>query len=153
CIGDLQPEAEARGVRLSYQAPEPAPLMRADSEGLRHLAEVLLRNALEATPNGGEVRVTADAAPGRLEWSITDAGRGIGEVEAERLFDPFYCGRQAGRGLGLGLPRAARFVAQCGGTLRWRSHPGHGTTFHVAMPAERVVPPELEVVPMVPDDS
>ncbi len=153
CVGDLQAEAESRGVRLSYRTREPSPLVRADSEGLRHLAEVLVRNALEATPHGGEVQVTADSAAGRLEWSITDAGRGIGEVEAERVFDPFYCGRQAGRGLGLGLPRAARFVAQCGGTIRWRSHPGHGTTFHVALPAERVLPPEKEVVTIHPREE
>lgn len=141
-VNDLQGEAEARGIAMSCRTAETGSLIRADAEGLRHLADVLVRNALEATPNGGEVRVTGDARDGRLEWSVADTGRGIADPEADRLFDPFYCGRQAGRGLGLGLPRAARFIDQCGGTLRWRSHPGQGTTFHVSLPAERVQPPD-----------
>ena len=55
-------------------------------------------------------------------------------AEAAHLFDPFYCGRQAGRGLGLGLPRAARIVAMAGGRLRWTSNPGQGTVFHINLP-------------------
>ena len=59
------------------------------------------------------------------------------------LFDPFYCGRQAGRGLGLGLPRAARIVAQAGGEIRWHSTPGQGTIFHVHIPLlEPPAPPQ-----------
>lgn len=148
CVNDLQGEAEARGVSVSCRTTETGSLVRADADGLRHLADVLVRNALEATPSGGEVRVSGDARDGRLEWSVADTGRGIVEPEAERLFDPFYCGRQAGRGLGLGLPRAARFLAQCGGTLQWRSHPGQGTTFHVSMPAERVEAPDPASAPL-----
>ncbi|MBV8555466.1 MAG: hypothetical protein JO116_07865, partial [Planctomycetaceae bacterium] len=60
------------------------------------------------------------------------------------LFDPFYCGRQAGRGLGLGLPRAARFVSLAGGDLRWHSTPGQGTTFHLHLPL--AAPPKPPVL-------
>lgn len=135
CVADLQPEATARGVRITCRTADSGPLVRADADGLRHLAEVLLRNALEQTPSGSEIRVGSREVPERIEWSVADSGTGIGEEEARKIWDPFYCGRQAGRGLGLGLPRAARFVAQCGGTLRWESVPGQGTTFHVSLPA------------------
>ena len=60
--------------------------------------------------------------------------RGSHPAKRAHLFDPFYCGRQAGRGLGLGLPRAARIVDQAGGRLRWSSNPGHGSVFQVHLP-------------------
>jgi signal transduction histidine kinase len=140
CLRDLQAEADLRGVRLVAESPESGPLVWADPEPLRHLVETLLRNALEATSSGGMVRVTTSGDARRLSWTVQDNGRGLGATEAEHLFDPFFCGRQAGRGLGMGLPRVARFVAQCGGQIHWRSHPERGTLFHVTLPL--APPPE-----------
>ena len=134
CLRDLQAEAEARGVRIVAEAREPASRVWADPDPLRQLADILARNALEATPSGGSVLFTAGDDGRTLRWSVHDTGRGIGATEGLHLFDPFYCGRQAGRGLGLGLPRAARIVEQAGGDLRWQSVPGHGTTFQVVAP-------------------
>ncbi|HEX8198984.1 MAG TPA: ATP-binding protein [Isosphaeraceae bacterium] len=140
CLADLEGEAAARGVRLLGRSRRPGPRSWADPEALRHLAEVLVRNALEATPAGGTVRVVAGGDDRRIVWTVRDDGRGIAEGEGARLFDPFFCGRQAGRGLGLGLPRALRFVALAGGDLRWRSAPGRGTVFRLTLPV--TAPPE-----------
>jgi signal transduction histidine kinase len=140
CLADFRSEADARGVRLLARTRDPGPRVWADPEALRHLAEILVRNALEATPAGGTVRVIAGGNDRRIRWTIRDDGRGIAEAEGARLFDPFYCGRQAGRGLGLGLPRALRFVTQAGGDLLWRSTPGRGTVFRLSLPVS--TPPE-----------
>ena len=105
-----------------------------DPDALRHLADILIRNAIQATPSGGKIQVGSRVQKDELLWWFIDSGRGLDSAEAAHLFDPFYCGRQAGRGLGLGLPRAARIVAQAGGRLRWTSHPGQGTVFHVNLP-------------------
>jgi signal transduction histidine kinase len=134
CLADLKPEADARQVRLLARTRDPGPRTWADPDALRHLAEVVVRNALEATPAGGTVRVIAGGDARRLAWTVHDGGRGIAPEQGRRLFDPFFCGRQAGRGLGLGLPRAFRFVAAAGGDLRWRSTPGVGTVFHLTLP-------------------
>lgn len=134
CLADLGPEAAAREIRLLARTRKPGPRAWADPDALRHLAEVLVRNALEATPAGGTVRVIAGGDSRRLVWTVHDDGRGITAEEGHRLFDPFYCGRQAGRGLGLGLPRALRFVALAGGDLRWRSTPNLGTVFRLTLP-------------------
>ena len=148
CVRDLQGEAEARGVRLTAEAREPAPRAWSDPDSLRHLADILVRNALEATPGGGSVAFLAGGEASTLRWTVRDNGRGIGPDEAARMFDPFFCGRQAGRGLGLGLPRAARIVERGGGELRWQSAPGVGTTFQVIYPIQETAPiaPELPVV-------
>lgn len=138
CLRDLQSDAEARGVRLVAEAREPGPRVWADPEPLRQIADILTRNALESTPSGGVIQFTAHGDGRSVRWSIHDNGRGIGPAEGLHLFDPFYCGRSAGRGLGLGLPRAARIVALLGGELRWQSNPGVGTTFAVTIPVAEI---------------
>ncbi|HWE36081.1 MAG TPA: HDOD domain-containing protein [Isosphaeraceae bacterium] len=140
-VRDLADEAEGRGVGLSAETRDSGPKGWADPDPLRHLADVFLRNALEATPTGGTVRAVATGDDRRLRWTFRDDGRGLAPAAAEHLFDPFYCGRQAGRGLGLGLPRAARFVALAGGSIRWRPAPsGRGTVFTVELPTAGLAP-------------
>ena len=141
CVADFQDESAARGVDLSSEIDGPAFEIHADADALRHLAEILIRNAIQATPAGGKVLVKADASPQETRWSIADSGPGISAAEGVHLFDPFYCGRQAGRGLGLGLPRAARIVNLAGGQLRWSASPGHGATFQVHLPRNPVPRP------------
>jgi signal transduction histidine kinase len=138
CLRDLQSEAETRGVRIVAESREPGLRVWTDPEPLRQLADILTRNALEATPTGGLVQFHTGGDTKALRWSIHDSGRGISATEGAHLFDPFYCGRQAGRGLGLGLPRASRIVAQAGGELKWQSIPGVGTTFLVTLPVAKI---------------
>lgn len=141
CVRDLKDEADARGVRLIVEPREPVPFVQADAEGLRHLADSLVRNALEATPPGGSVRISTGRAGDRLSWTVKDSGHGIAPAEGLHLFDPFYCGRQAGRGVGLGLPRAWRYVSRAGGDLSWRSAPGLGSVFAATLPLDAPAPP------------
>lgn len=134
CVRDLRGEAAEREIRVSTDGLEHGARVWADPDALRHLAETFLRNALEATPRGGLIRIVTSGDAERLRWTFHDAGRGVGPLESLHLFDPFFCGRQAGRGLGLGLPRAQRFVEQSGGEIRWSSQPGQGTTFQIRLP-------------------
>jgi len=134
CLRGFQSEFESRGIRLIEEVGESEPNMVADPEALNHLAQILLRNALQATPNGGKIEVRSSIRDNEVVWSISDSGKGITPTEGAHLFDPFFCGRQAGRGLGLGLPRAARFLELVGGHVRWTSNPGHGSAFHVHIP-------------------
>lgn len=133
-LRDARSEADDLEVRIVSDALEHGTRAWADPDGLRHLADSLIRNALEATPRGGLVRFTTGGDKASLRWTIQDTGRGITPEDGLHLFDPFYCGRQAGRGLGMGLPRAARFVKQLGGEIRWQATPGQGSTFHVRLP-------------------
>jgi signal transduction histidine kinase len=134
CLRKFQDECASRGIRLTCEIDEAAKTVSIDPDALRHLAEILLRNAIQAVPAGGKIVVRSTKQGDELAWSFTDSGKGIAPNEGVHLFDPFFCGRQAGRGLGLGLPRAARIVEQAGGRLRWTSNPGHGSVFHVHLP-------------------
>ncbi len=140
---ELKGDADQRGVRLVVpQANEGERPTRVwtDPDPLRHVADTLIRNALEATPKGGSVVVSGEVDAQRLKWTVHDSGHGLSAQEGRHLFDPFFCGRQAGRGLGLGLPRAARVLAQAGGRIDWHSEPGAGTTFRVTVPVKTATP-------------
>jgi signal transduction histidine kinase len=140
CAAGFQEECEFRQVRLVADCDAPDFQSWSDPDALGHLAEILLRNALQATPPGGRILVRCTRLGDQLRWTFADSGKGIGPAEGPHLFDPFYSGRQAGRGLGLGLPRAARIVALAGGSLEWSSTLGQGTTFQVHLPV--VEPPD-----------
>ncbi len=123
-LRDYEAECAARGIRLAIDVDNALPEIAADPDAVRHLTEILLRNAIEATPSGGTVEVRWSLHGDELAGSVVDTGKGIGAGEAAHLFDPFYCGRQAGRGLGLGLARAARITELSGGNLSGRQLPG-----------------------------
>jgi signal transduction histidine kinase len=130
----------ARQIRLTSEIDDAVQASWFDPDQLRQIGEILLRNAIEATPTGGTIHVGSRVRSGELHWWFSDNGKGITALEAPHIFEPFYCGRQAGRGLGLGLPRVARIVALAQGRIDWSSNPGQGTLFQVYLPIP--APPE-----------
>ena len=135
-LRDARPDAEDREIQVGFEIAEQSPRVWTDPDALRHLADSLLRNALEATPKGGQIRIVAGCDGKTLKWSIQDSGSGLTPLEEKHLFDPFFCGRQAGRGLGMGLPRVIRYLTLAGGEIRWHSLPGKGTSFKIHLPLE-----------------
>jgi len=104
----------------------------------------LLSNALKYTPNGGKVDVTLTPylqgkEGGFVEISIKDTGIGIWGDEIEKIFEPFYRGRnnstQAGTGLGLSFAKQA--VEFHGGKILVQSEPQKGTIFSILLPVKR----------------
>jgi len=67
--------------------------------------------------------------------TVTDTGPGIPPEIRPHIFDPFFSGREAGRGLGLGLSKAWRIVQMHGGTISVESESGTGARFIIALPA------------------
>ena len=92
----------------------------------------LIKNAIEAMPDGGTLSVTVSRTSDTLQVGITDTGSGIGEEEAKKIFEPFYTTKT--HGLGLGMPYAKKIVEQHGGVIRVSSKPGIGTRFLVVLP-------------------
>lgn len=134
CLDEFQAEAQARGVRLVGDFDGREATSWADPEALRHIAEALIRNALQASSKGQTIEARLSPRGRELRLEVVDGGKGITSAEGDRLFDPFFCGRQAGRGLGLGLPRAARLTTMAGGSIDWSSIPGAGSSFQVRLP-------------------
>lgn len=129
--------AIGRQVQLVCADPDPIPGLQADPKQLGQALECLLRNAIEAAPEGGWAslrleRPTADT----LEFVIEDNGKGPAPAQRDHLFDPFYSGRQAGRGKGLGLPTAWRLAREHGGDVRFENLADGPTRFVLRMPLE-----------------
>jgi signal transduction histidine kinase len=70
----------------------------------------------------------------RFRLTVTDTGPGIPPEIRPHIFDPFFSGREAGRGLGLGLSKAWRIVELHGGLIEVASDNGHGAKFTVVLP-------------------
>ena len=96
----------------------PSLTISADRTQFAVAISALLQNALEATSSGNSVTlVTRSERPAFVRFEIVDSGTGLSETDRLHLFDPFYSGRQAGRGLGFGLSKAWRIVTQHGGRI------------------------------------
>jgi signal transduction histidine kinase len=131
-LGDL---AAQRQVRLVCPELEHPITLHADGRQIRTALTCLLRNAIEAAPVDGwaGVRVATPAA-GRLELIVEDSGAGPAPQQREHMFDPFYSGRQAGRGRGLGLPTAWRLAREHGGDVYFDELSTGPTRFVLALP-------------------
>src|SRR5207302_8037863 len=124
-----------RKVRLVCAEP-PAPVaVHADPSQARTALACLLRNALEAAPAEGwaGVRVEVGGA-GAVALIVEDNGNGPAPGDREHLFDPFYSGRKAGRGRGLGLPTAWRLARQHDGDVRFDAAAQGLTRFVLTLP-------------------
>ena len=127
--GLLAADAAAREVTLDVQA-EPA-VLEADGSRLTAALVNLLKNALQASPRGGRVRVTGRVGSERYTLRVEDSGAGVPEAERERIFEPFFTTRE--QGTGLGLPLSRKIARAHAGELRLLSTPGV-TTFELTLP-------------------
>jgi signal transduction histidine kinase len=131
------PLAAERGV--AFAAPPAVPATVAiDPEQLRQALENVLRNAIEATPAGGTVALSAEVAPPWLSIDVRDGGPGIPPEDLPRIFDLYYTTKPAGTGVGLALTQ--QIVTAHGGRIDVDTAPGAGTTMHLRLPLEAAAP-------------
>jgi signal transduction histidine kinase len=102
--------------KVQLRAPEPTPAINGfiDPKQLCMALAALLRNAIEAAPADGWASIQVVAQAQTLDIVVDDSGPGLTPQQREHMFDPFYSGRQAGRGRGLGLPTAWRLARENG---------------------------------------
>lgn len=136
-ISSIAELARDRNCEVRFDRREAVDL-RADATQFQIAIATLLRNALEAQERPGEIHVALERAEvENIPFAIvalSDRGIGFSETEQKHLFDPFFSGRQAGRGLGFGLPKCWRIVANHAGTIDVSSSSEAGTVFRVFWP-------------------
>jgi len=134
--GVLSHEAERRGVHMKIKVPRGSAAVAAGAEAVNDIVSNLVVNALEATPRGGHVIVTAASHDGACTLAVEDDGPGIPSALREKVLQPFFTTKSQGTGLGLAI--VARRVAEFGGQVDWESpvREGRGTRFHVTLPME-----------------
>jgi PAS domain S-box-containing protein len=128
----LQSLFEATGVNVQTNFDQSLPPIHADENQLWQAILNLIRNALEAMPNGGTLTLhTARAASG-IVLTISDTGKGMTEQELQQIFKPFFSTKVGGTGLG--LPLTQQIVAEHGGRIQCESFQDRGTTFVIELP-------------------
>lgn len=127
-----EPEAAAYGISLLFsEAPGLIPFLL--DRGRIHDAFMnLLKNAIEAMPDGGRIEVQIRVQDRSALVRIRDEGKGIPEEDHDRIFDPYFTTKENGSGLGLMMVHQA--VMDHGGRIRVQSHGNRGTSFEIELP-------------------
>ncbi len=131
----VQGEFVARRVTLERDVAAGEAPVGLDGESLKQVALNLLLNALEASPEGGRVRVALTIGSERARLEVSDDGPGVPAHVLERLGEPFHTTKAQGSGLGLFLTR--RLAEGAGGRLAVTNRPGGGATVSVEVPLRR----------------
>jgi signal transduction histidine kinase len=111
------------------------PPVLVDPDMIRRAVVNVVGNAIDAMPDGGELRIAAGPGEdGGYELSIVDTGAGIPAENRDKIFDPYFTTKPSGLGLGLVLTR--KIVEAHGGKIVLDSQPGNGTRIRILLPRE-----------------
>ncbi len=130
--GLMGEELARRGIKLSLAAPAAPHQVVCDPEKIKQVLINLVKNAAEAMPEGGSLRLAVRAEPGWSCVDVTDTGRGIEPADLESIFTPFFTTKKGGSGLGLSV--CHKIIQDHGGRIEVRSEPRQGSTFSVMLP-------------------
>jgi signal transduction histidine kinase len=126
-------ESQAGPVRIERALAADLPLVQADSDLLARALGNLTRNALEAMPSGGLLRIETRRGPRGVEIAVTDSGPGLNAEQQAQLFKPYFTTRAGGTGLGLAIVQG--IVSDHRGFVEVTTAPGAGSTFTIVLPA------------------
>jgi len=134
----FSPRAESCSQKIEVTCGVNLPAATADLQRLEQILGNLVDNALRHTPDGGVIRLSADADGAAVRIAVEDSGPGIPAGEIDRIFERFYrldSGRaRAEGGSGLGLAIARKLAEAHGGSLTAENRPGGGAQFTFRLP-------------------
>ncbi|MFO0849137.1 MAG: HAMP domain-containing sensor histidine kinase [Gemmataceae bacterium] len=139
-VEEVQSEADRKGVAVRSVLPPEGTAVQADPAQAGQALTQLLLNAVQAAPTGGWVQVQVCTTSDRLTVVVEDSGHGPDPDQVPYLFDPFFCGRSAGRGRGLGLSIAWRLTRINGGDVNYEPLPGRPSRFTLTLPSAVLSP-------------
>jgi two-component system sensor histidine kinase KdpD len=134
-----------RGRPVRLDLPADLPLVRVDEVAVEQVLANLLDNAVEYTPPGSPIDVTASAAGDEVTVEVADRGPGLPAGAGQRVFEKFFRAAPVGqrRGIGLGLAIVRGIVEAHGGRAEAADRPGGGATFRVRLPVGGT-PPKVD---------
>ncbi|MBI5590618.1 MAG: hypothetical protein HY881_09065 [Deltaproteobacteria bacterium] len=122
---------------------ENLPAIQGNVDTLSQVFFIMLSNARDAMPKGGELSISTKRVPSEntmepmdnwIEIQFRDTGHGIPEAEIDRIFDPFFTTKASNNGTGLGLSLSYGIIQNHGGTIHVESQVNKGTTFTIRLP-------------------
>lgn len=132
-LGLLDPRLRAGRVQVERRTGEGLPPVPLHADALRQVVLNLLLNAVEASPQGGRLELSAEAHEDGVTLVVRDQGPGIPPELRERVFEPFFSTKRERAG-GLGLAISRRIAEEAGGRLELADTPPPGATFRLQLP-------------------
>lgn len=134
----LRPDIENRSIQVVLDLIDNLPLVPLDSDQIKQVFFNLLKNAMEATPDRGKIRVSFTYDDRWVSVNLSDNGCGIQPENLQNIFEPYRTTKPKGNGLGLMVVQ--RIIRDHGGDIQVSSQAGEGTLFTIRLPrAERRV--------------
>ncbi|PLR66530.1 MULTISPECIES: ATP-binding protein [Bacillaceae] len=127
--------AVKQGVLLNYQL-QPNLYIETDRSQLKQALVNLIKNAIEATPQGGKVRVNLHSRNGQAYTVISDTGKGMTTEQLSRIGTVFYTTKD--KGTGLGTTVSLRIIETMNGRVTYKSEYGYGTEVTMILPIKNV---------------
>ncbi|MEJ2069659.1 MAG: response regulator [Syntrophobacterales bacterium] len=126
---------QASDQRVQVSLHTPKNLNQVPIEGdLYHVFINIIKNALQAMPQGGNLKVDGDIGSQDIAIHFQDTGSGLTHEELGQIFQPFYSTKEGTQGLGLGLPICRKILERYAGQLIVESQPGKGTKVTILLP-------------------
>ena len=128
----LQPEFQAKGIRVSMNFPAFVPVITGDAGQLTQAFFNLMKNAMQALESGGELQILCTVDDTSVHLRFADNGPGLSAEQLSHLLEPYYTTKEGGHGLGLLIVN--RIVQSHGGVLSIDGKPGDGAAFTISLP-------------------
>ena len=116
-------------IKVSVKTNNDSPIVLADAASLKRVFQNLILNAIQAMPDGGNLKIGLHSTDEEAMITVEDTGVGISEKSRARIFEPFFTTKAQGQGLGLSICK--KFVEANGGSIEVDSIQGKGTTFTI----------------------
>jgi two-component system, sporulation sensor kinase E len=135
----VAPEAETKRVRITKEMAKELPSISLDPDQIKQVFLNIILNALQAMPEGGELKIKTSNgngnSGGEIRIVISDTGSGIPEDIREDIFRPFFTTKIKGTGLGLAITKS--IVEEHGGNINYTTELNKGTSFEITLPKEQ----------------
>lgn len=128
----LKYELDQSGIGSELSLAEGLPRIMIDERFMKQAMLNLVKNAIEAMPSGGNLKVSTCRKGDEIDLSVEDTGIGMSAETLSKIFEPFFTTREAGSGLG--LTTVFKIVKEHQGEIQVKSKVGEGTTFTVILP-------------------
>jgi len=129
-------ELSQRQIVLQLDLQEDLPPVLLDRQQIKQVVLNLARNALEAMPQGGQLRIRTWQSPEGISLAVQDTGLGISPSDLANIFNPFFTTKRSGTGLGLAVSQ--KIIHEHRGEIQVDSQVGQGTTFTITLPGREV---------------
>jgi PAS domain S-box-containing protein len=128
----LEAEANLKNVVILHDFADDDVILYGEKNQLTQVFVNLLKNAMEALPNGGIIRVSTSLVNDKVRISIEDNGVGMTEEQVKKIGEPFYTTKATGTGLGLMV--SYKIIQNHKGSISVKSELNKGTTFDIILP-------------------